>query len=108
MTPEELGALLQALPEPLTVSYRLYYNELGEPILYSMEELDGNYIEVDPATYAQAPFNVQVVDRQLVYIKPRLNIKKLQPSLTGVACHVDDICVVVSNDQAHIKWSLNE
>jgi hypothetical protein len=105
MTEEEFWQILNGVPEPDPVWYRLYYNSNGAPIIYSMEDLPGNYIEVDQSTYALAPFNVRVVDGKLVYIKPVTTIKKLQPSIDGTACDPRDVCIVVSTDQPHVKWT---
>lgn len=107
MTPDEFWSVLHAMPEPTPPSYRLYYSIAGEPVIYSMESLPGNYIEVDSETYALAPFNVRVVDNKIVYIKPAITVKKLQPTIDkGTACDPRDVCIVVSADQAHTKWSL--
>ena len=106
LTEQEFWATLQAIPEPKQIFYRLYYNNDGSPIIYTMEDLLGNYIEVDQETYVLAPFNVKVIDNKLVYIKPIITIKKLQPSNShGTACDPRDVCVVVGLDQPHVKWT---
>jgi hypothetical protein len=72
-----------------------------------MEHRPGNYIDVDPQTYAIAPFNVRVVDNKLTYIRPKTAIKKLQPAIAdGVACDPRDVCVVVDSEQLHTKWTI--
>jgi hypothetical protein len=107
ITPEEFWAILHSTPEPKPVFYRLYYSDDGTPIIYTMEDLPGNYIEVDQPTYALTPFNVKVIDSKLVYIKPVITVKKLQPvDSDGTACDPRDVCVVVDPDQAHIKWTM--
>jgi hypothetical protein len=107
MTEEEFWSILKDVTEPKPIFYRLYHNDDGSPIIYSMEVLPGNYIEVDPSTYALAPFNVKVIDGKLTYIKPVITVKKLQPNdLTGTACDSRDVCVVVDTDQTHIKWTM--
>jgi hypothetical protein len=105
MTDEEFWSILQAVPESKPIFYRLYYNDTGSPIIYTMEGLPGNYIEVDQSTYVLTPFNVKVIDGKLVYIKPVVTIKKLQPSITGTACDPQDVCIVVDTDQPHVKWT---
>jgi hypothetical protein len=71
-----------------------------------MEHRPGNYIDVDPQTYAIAPFNVRVVDNKLIYIRPKTAIKKLQPTIVdGVACDPRDVCVIVDPVQTHFKWT---
>ena len=107
MNEEEFWKILQSMPNPTPLFYKLYYNDDGSPIIYSMEELPGNYIEVDQETYVLAPFNVRVVDDKLVYIKPVITIKKLQPTgPNGTACDPRDVCVVVDPTQPYTKWGL--
>jgi hypothetical protein len=107
MNDEDFWSILQAMPESRPVFYRLYYDDIGAPIIYSMEDLSDNYIEVDQKTYVLAPFNVRVVDGQLTYIKPVVTVKKLQPSdVVGIACNPSDVCIVVNTDQPHTKWTI--
>jgi hypothetical protein len=107
MTEEEFWAILHSVPDPNPIFYRLYYHDNGSPIIYSMEHLPGNYIEVDQPTYVLAPFNVRVTDGKLVYIKPVITVKKLQPTdLNGTACDPRNVCVVVDTNSPHIKWTI--
>ena len=93
-------------PEPVAVSYRLYYNNNGTPKCYSMEDMPGKYIEVDRETYVSSPWNVQVVDDKLHFTKPAVIIQQLRPDITqGTPCHKLDVCVVVGTDQSHTKWN---
>jgi hypothetical protein len=105
MTEEEFWQILHAPVESKPIFYRLYHDDTGAPIIYSMEHLPGNYIEVDQPTYVLSPFNVRVIDGKLVYIKPVVTVKKLQPSIDGTACNPQDICIVVNTDQPHVKWT---
>ena len=102
MTPEEFWSVLHSAPEPEPVSWRLYHNELGEPVCYSMEHLPGNYIDIDAETFAQAPYNVRVVNGKLKYIT-RHTADKLVPSDTGTQCHSQNIAIVVKQNGTH--WS---
>jgi hypothetical protein len=107
MTEEEFWKILQDVPEPTPIFYRLYYSDNSAPIIYSMEHLPGNYIDVDQKTFVLAPFNVRVVDGRLTYIKPTITVKKLQPTqVNGTACNPQDVCIVVGQDQLHTKWNL--
>jgi hypothetical protein len=92
------------MPEPPPVFFRLYYTELGEPITYSMEDLPGTYIEVDPETYARAPFNVRVQAGQLIELKSA--VRRLTPTDTGTACHPDNVAIVVAETKSHQRWSM--
>jgi hypothetical protein len=99
-------ALQQQQPAEIHVPlYRLYYNDLGDPLFYSMDDLPGNYIDVEPNVFRAGPVNVKVVDRKLTIIKTT-TIHKLRPHTEGTACHPQDVAVVVDESEPHIKWSL--
>ena len=89
--------------EAKPISYRLYYDDSGIPLFYTMDSLPGNYIEVDREIYLQSPSNARVIDGKLKIIRSHY-FQKLVPSNTGVPCHVDDVCVVVDQNQTHVKW----
>jgi hypothetical protein len=94
-------------PEIQPVTYRLYHDEQGRPIIYTMEDLPGTYIEVDQATYIYGSFGVRVVDGKLVTIKPAITAKKLQPSQDqGTPCDPRDVCVVIDHGAEHQKWNI--
>ena len=101
------AALSEPLPLPKPVFYRLYYNKAGQPLCYSMEDLPGDYIEIDQATFAQTPTNVWVVDSKLITIQPSVTVTKLTPNNeSGIACDPRDICIVVDSAEPHTKWSI--
>lgn len=94
-------------PEPVTPSYRLYYNDDGSPKCYSMDDMPDKYVEVDAETFAIRPWNVQVVGGQLKFIQPPIAVKKLQPNQhSGTRCHPLDICVVVDENKSHMTWNI--
>ena len=105
MTEEEFWAALTSLPESVPPVYRLYYNDTGAPLFYSMEELPGKYITVDQHTYSIGPCNVRVIDGILHTLKTNPTTK-LIPGHTGTACHPQDISVIVNSTDSHIKWTL--
>jgi hypothetical protein len=84
----------------------MYYDELGDPLFYSMEELPGNYIEVSAEIFSLGATNCRVVNGQLVALKTATDLHKLIPSKVGTACHPQDVCIVVDESAPHIKWSL--
>ena len=107
LTPEAFWAAVAPLPPTLPVFYRLYYNNDGTPICYTMEDLPGNYIELDLETYRLSPPNVRVVDGKIVVVKIASTVSKLQPNVDrGVPCDPRDVCIIVDESQPHIKWSL--
>lgn len=110
MTPEqkfweEVQQLLKTTAQPVDPKFKLYYDERGKPIVYTMEDLKGNYIEVDQETYLIASMNVRVQDNKLVKIDSVQSFNKLIPSSQGTPCHPNNVAVVVSKDQPHILWS---
>ena len=106
VTPEEFWNILHDSPEPKPIFYRLYYNDDGTPICYTMEDLPGKYIDISLETYRVSLPNVRVVNEQLVVIKPATTIKKLHPSDRGTPCDPRDVCIVVDESQEHIKWNI--
>ena len=106
MTPEEFWAILHDVPEVVTPLYRLYYNDQGEPLFYSQEDLPGNYIDIDAKIFAQSPSHVRVVNGQLINLTTRKVFRKLVPAEQGTACDTRDVCVVVTEQEPHIKWTV--
>jgi hypothetical protein len=104
MTEQEFWAILFDVPPPQPIFYRAYYNSAGWVEYYSMEDLPGNYIDIDQPTYVLAPY-ARVINGKLVVIKPASTITKLVPSKVGTSCDSRDICVVTT-DKEHIKWNL--
>ena len=104
MTPKQLQQLFQATPEPLPLFYRLYHDEHGRPLFYSMEDCPGTYIEIDQATFARSASNVRVRDGKLVEVA-WATTTKLVPGNSGSPCHPDNVAVIVAEDQPHTKWS---
>lgn len=104
MNPEEFWAILHAMPEPKPVFFRLYYNEEGMPITYTMEDLPGTYIDIDAETYARAPLNVRILNERLIELKR--TVQKLVPSDTGTPCHPKNVAIVVPESESHQRWSV--
>jgi hypothetical protein len=48
------------------LEYRLYYNDLGEVLYYTTENLPGNYIVVEKEIYNEGRYDNCVVDGKLV------------------------------------------
>jgi hypothetical protein len=72
-----------------------------------MDDLPGKYVEVDRETYVNHTWNVRVEDGKLHIIPITKKVEKLGPSLAdGIACHLQDVCVVVNPNQIHTKWDI--
>lgn len=90
---------------PPVVFWRLYYDEQGYPLFYTMEDKPGNYIDVTPEQYQRASMRVRVRNGQLTELKSN-PVKKLVPSDLGTACHSTDVTIVVDNAQQHQCWKI--
>jgi len=101
---EEFWTILHAMPDPQPVFFRLYYNEQGHPIIYSMEDLPGTYIEVDAEIYARTPMNVRVQNGHLIELKSA--VYRLAPADTGTPCHPNNVAIVVAETEPHQRWSM--
>lgn len=106
MTPNEFWTILHAVPEQVNPVYRLYYDEEGDPLFYSMEDRPGNYIDIDQETFNRASSRVRVKNGRLVSTAVHRTSRKLVPSTQGVACDTRDVCVVVNPEQTHTKWTI--
>ena len=104
MTPEHLQQLFQSAPKPHAPFFRLYYDDQGRPLFYSMEDCPGTYIEIDQATFARSASNVRVRDGKLIEIT-WATTTKLVPGDSGSPCHPDNVAVIVAEDQPHQRWS---
>ena len=99
----EVARLTQPKPE-VKIFYRLYHDDAGLPLFYSMEDLPGLYIDIDQATYSRGSSDVRVVDGKLIAIDRRSVVAKLRPGNEGTPCDPRDICVVVTAEQSNTKW----
>ena len=91
-------------PEKPKVFYRLYHNDEGVPLFYSMEDVPGTYIEIDLETYRRGSVHVRVQDGKLIEVTWK-RTAKLVPGDTGFPCHPNNVSIIVDQDQPHIKWS---
>lgn len=102
MTPEEFWNILHDVPDAVPVFYRLYHDDLGVPLFYSMEHLPGTYIEIDQETYSCSPTNVRVRDGQLITLTWQV-AHKLTPADSGTLCHPQDVSIVTADQGQHWK-----
>ena len=103
MTEKEFWDILHNVPEPKPVFFRLYYDESGAPVTYTMEDLPGDYIEIDAATFALGPLNVRVRNKKLIEIVT-VRSQKLVPGTTGTKCHSKDVSIIITTAPS-TQWS---
>jgi len=90
--------------EPAPIFYRLYYNDQGIPIAYSMEDMPGKYIDITPEQFAASNPHVRVKNGQI--LKPvAYAVSKLTPAADGTPCAVDNV-TIVATVQPNQKWKL--
>lgn len=102
----EALSLLEERPEQ-QLEYRLYYNEDGTVRCYSMEQLDGNYINVDVDTFNQCRTDLLVRNGEI--IRPRHDAAwKLVPSKQeSYGCHPNNVSIVVDSNYSNPQhWSV--
>jgi hypothetical protein len=105
ITFSQLATMLRSMPEPEPVFYRLYHDDQGRPICYSMEDLPGQYVEIDRDTFVKSNPWVRIRHGKLIASRPSVSMQKLQPGDTGTACHIEDVAIVVKSEM-HQKWSI--
>ena len=103
MTPDEFFGAVESMPHPQPVHYRLYHDEQGMPLFYSMEDQPGTYIEITQQQFAQGNSNVRVRDGKLVAVTWQTASKITPSDHAGSQCHVNDVAVVV--DSGGTYWS---
>jgi hypothetical protein len=93
-------------PEPpRPVFYRLYYDDQGRPVTWTMEDLPGNYIDIDLALYQEQPRHIVVRNGKIVRVDPAYLVPKLRPSIgEGIPCHPSDVAIIVEHNQPHTLW----
>lgn len=74
--------------------FRLYYNDAGQPIEYSMEDLPGKYIVIDQQTYAQGRKDVVVKGGKIIKLHSISAVYKMVPTDTGTECDAEDITII--------------
>lgn len=93
-------------PQPKAISYRLYYDDQGFPLSYTMEDLPGKYIEITAQQFQESSPHVRVKDQQLIKLTHSA-IRKLTPAIDGTCCHPDNVAVIVPESESNTKWKIN-
>jgi hypothetical protein len=104
MTEQEFVDAVRSMPEPMPVSYRLYHDDQGGLLFYSMDDVPGSWIEIDQAFYTRSPHRVRVLDGQVHELEWRQSVK-LQPGQIGTPCHPKDVTIVHDHSDAQ-RWAI--
>jgi hypothetical protein len=91
------------MPKNTRIEHRVYFDDKGELLFYSMEDLPGNYVVVDAEFFSGSPSNVCLRDGKLVVITQDTS-SKLVPGNHGVSCDARDI-VIISEHGKCLKWT---
>lgn len=110
MTEKEDFIILWEQPKLEAPEFRLYYDDKGKVLCYSGDKsLEGNFIVIDALTFAEARPDIRVIDGKISTVQSNAVVYKLMPNESeGVACHPEDISVIVDADMVdNTKWKLN-
>lgn len=105
MNEDEFWSALRPI-ETISIFYRLYHDDQGNPLFFSQEDLLGKYIDIDQATYNTPHTHIRVIDGKLVTLDTGSVITKLTPTEYGVLCHPQDVSIVVDSELPHKIWNI--
>lgn len=91
-------------PEPKPVEFRLYHDQQGRAIEYSMQEREGEFILITAEEFARRDHRARVVNGRITFPRP-MAPPKLVPGENGTACHSWSVAVV-SHNETDQRWSL--
>jgi len=95
-----------AQPE-IRTEFRLYYNQDGSVLYYSMEDLPGNYIVIDRLTFDKARFDVRVKDGKIIKQNHPASWKLSPVATSNYACHKEDVSIIVAKDfENKLHWEV--
>lgn len=104
MTEQEFFDALRAMPLPEPVIYRLYHDDAGHLLFYSMENLPGRCVEISQELYSRSPHRVRVIAGRVHELEWRQSVK-LQPGQTGTPCYSGDVTIVHDYPDAQ-RWAI--
>jgi hypothetical protein len=87
-----------------SIEFRVYYDDHGDIICYSMEDLPGQYIVTDQHTFNQVRMDFKVRDGKLIKITQAASWKMTSSDTGEYACHPLDVAVIVPADYPQQKF----
>ena len=82
---------------------RLYYNKLGQPIAYTHDDLEGDYIIVDQQTFAECRKDVIIKGGRVIKQNTISAIYKMVPADEGTECDAEDITIIGEGQHWKLK-----
>lgn len=86
------------------IEYRVYHDEQGNIICYSMEDLPGHYIIVDRLTFEQVRMDLKVRNGELIRLTKQSTWKLKPGDHNTYACHSKDVTVIVDTEYPDKKF----
>jgi len=81
--------------EKKQVEFRLYYDKTGNPLFYTTDAEDGEYIIVDRETYVRADYtNIKIRNGKIMQKHQLDSTKLIQHESEGTRTHVSDVSIV--------------
>jgi hypothetical protein len=86
--------------------YRLYYNDDGIPLFYSMEELEGKFIFVELPVFESSRYDIKIVDGKIRSLNDTVSKYHLVSvkTKTTVMCDQDDISILNIKKKSYKLW----
>jgi hypothetical protein len=94
-------------PKIVEPEFRLYYDEGGNVLFYSSDNVNHpyKYIVIDAMTYAASRYDVKVINEKVVRKKANKFIAKYVKSNEGIKCLSDDISIIATDEKNTITWN---
>jgi hypothetical protein len=88
----------------IPLEFRVYHDDEGNIICYSMEDIPGNYIVTDQHTFNQFRTDLKVLDGKLIKITHSASWKLVPSDCGDYACDASDITLIVPQDHTNKKY----
>lgn len=108
MTNEEDYVIVWEAPVIEKPEFRLYYDDKGNVLTYTCEKLEGNYVVVDPITFAEARPDVKVIDGKLIKASQGGVASRLFLSDEGQLCEIEDVSIITTTNGRYWKLKTYE
>jgi hypothetical protein len=92
------------------IEYRLYYDDHGRVVTYTMDKMEGDYVVIDKQTFAEARPDIRVINGRITTVNPNFIVCKLMPhDYEGTLCAYEDISILVDEDveAKSQRWKIN-